>query len=261
MTATYDPRKLFVHLLDFNTDDTCSSEDVLRFILERRTVLDIDFLQDIVPSPTEIGTMLDNLPSDPIHSSLAVLDPRLPPSSAFKKSGTPEEHYDNLGYSSYARIVSALLQFLVEDRPTAKQNLWALRHLLALSIYADDSLKIPTRPSVVVKPHVPKNLLEIIIKVQQITAYLLTASTDDQFHLAVIGAISANQHDASLEGLGRMLVHLVTCAKQDDNIRDSRILRLVLQHLFSDVSKESADQWMVLARRLEMPGWSSTHNI
>lgn len=198
--------------------------------------------------------MLNNLPSDPIHSSLAVLDPHLPPPSVFKNSGTPEKHYDSLGYSSYVRIVSVLLQFLVEDRQAARQNLWALRHLLALSIYADDFLKIPTAPSVVFQPHVPKNLLEMIIKIQQITTYLLTSSTDDRFHLAVIAAASVNQPDASSGDLGRMLVELITFASADDNIRDSRILRRVLQHLFSDVSKESADQWMVLAKRLEKAG-------
>ena len=217
--------------------------------------LDVDILRDIFPAPGELDKMLEDLPSDPIDSSLAVLDPLLPPPSIYCNALTPEQLYDHRGYSAYTRVVCALLQVLADDRQVARQHFWALRHFFALSIYADDLLQIPGAPSFAFRQHTSENnLRNIITTVHQITTYLLTSPMDNGFHLNVITAASQEKTIVSLQGLGGFLAGLLTNSKRDDNIRESRILRRVIQPLLSNVSKDEADQWMVLARRLEKTG-------
>ncbi len=88
--------------------------------------------------------MLDDLSSDPIHPALAVLDPLIPPGE-YAEIDPPA--CDSHGFSPYARLVSMLLFVFLEDRQCARRNTWALRHLLALSLYADDYSAYPTGSS------------------------------------------------------------------------------------------------------------------
>ena len=233
----------------------CSPEQILRLISESQPILDVDIIHDIFPSSGEVDKMLGAMPSDPIDASLAVLDPLLPPPSVYCRAPIPAQIYDTQGYSAYARLVCALLQVLIEDRQAARRNFWALRHFLALSIYADDLLQIPTAPSVAFQQHTSgKDLRNIITMVHQITTYLLTFPMDSGFHLKVVTAVCEGRSDVSLAGLGEFLADLITVSKGDDNVMDSRILRRVLQHLLSEVGMDEADQWMILARKLEKTG-------
>lgn len=198
--------------------------------------------------------MLDDLPSDPIDSSLAVLDPLLPPATSFKNTNKSQQDFDSEGNSSYARIVSAVLQVLAEDRHLAKHNVWTLRHLFALYLYAEDFLTVPSATSFIFGPTTSRSYLrEIVAKLQQVTTYLLTTSLEDSFHSDVIKAASTGQtaYSAGVDGL---LVNLIIHSAQHDNIRDARILRRILQHLFSNVTKEEADQWMGVVRKFEKSG-------
>jgi hypothetical protein len=202
-----------------------------------------------------LDQLLGDIPSDPIDSSLAVLDPLLPPPSSYQNEVVTKQIYDGRGYSKYARVVCALLQFLIEDRQLARRNFWALRHFLALSIYADDLLQIPTAPSVAFHQRISGNKLrDIIAMVHQMSTYLLTSTMDNGLHLKIIMSVSEDRADSSLGGLGGFLFDLVTNSKRLDLVRESRILRRVLQPLLANASIDEADQWMVLARKLEKTG-------
>lgn len=235
-----------------------SAHDILLLVFERKSDLEIDLLRDIIPLSDELDTLLYSLPSDPIDSSLAVLDPLIPPASAFTGKYFPEQVYDSEGNSSYARAVYALLHVLVEDRQIARSNHWALRHILALSIYADDFSNVPSASSAVFHSHASKsNLLVIVSKAQQLATFLLTSSLDDNFHATVIKAVSKNGDEVGLNGISGLLISLIGNAKAHDNIRDTRILRRVFQHIFATVSKDEAGQWMTVARKLEKAGTDS----
>lgn len=75
-----------------------------------------------------------------------------------------------------------------------------------------------------------------------------------ELHLKVITTVCEDRSDVSLGGLGGFLADFIASSKHDDNVMDSRILRRILQPVLSDVSMYEADQWMILARRLEKTG-------
>jgi len=254
VTFKHALRRLLFRVLEYFAYYSCSPGDILRLVSENQSTLNVDILCDILPSSDEIDEILQNLPPDPADSSLAVLDPYLPPLSFYSNFTVTGRFYDSWGYSTYARVVYALLQILCEDRQAAKHNFWALRHFLALSLYAEDLLQISTAVSSVFE-HTPENTLRgIVTKVHQITTYLLTSPTDSGFHLKIIAAISGDKLDVLLDPFSGFIADLVTKSKRHDNVRESRILRRVLQPILSNVSREEADQWMVLAKQLETTG-------
>lgn len=210
---------------------------------------------DIFPSRDELDAMLDGLPSSPFDTSLAVVDPLVPPASFYESQHLSDQVYDSSGYSMYARIVDALLLHLVQDRHSAKEHIWALRHIIALSLYANDSLQSPTSPSPVFANQASGTTLqEITIRAQQITAYLLSSTQEEGWHGNLVAAMLANKADDSLDGIGRLVSSLINHGKRQDTVRESRILHLILQHAINNSSKEEAEGWMTIARKLEKPG-------
>ncbi|KAF8212556.1 hypothetical protein K438DRAFT_1958280 [Mycena galopus ATCC 62051] len=50
-------------------------------------------------------------------------------------------------YAAYAHIVTGVLQVLAADRHAAKEDVWVLRHVLALALAGEDILAVPSAPS------------------------------------------------------------------------------------------------------------------
>ncbi|KAI0945042.1 hypothetical protein AcV7_001681 [Taiwanofungus camphoratus] len=239
-------------LADCSTQPT--PEQILQTVAEPCPGLDIDLMVDIFPSRDELDAMLDGLPSSPFDTSLAVVDPLVPPASFYESQHLSDQVYDSSGYSMYARIVDALLLHLVQDRHSAKEHIWALRHIIALSLYANDSLQSPTSPSPVFANQASGTTLqEITIRAQQITAYLLSSTQEEGWHGNLVAAMLANKADDSLDGIGRLVSSLINHGKRQDTVRESRILHLILQHAINNSSKEEAEGWMTIARKLEKP--------
>jgi hypothetical protein len=217
--------------------------------------LHANIIEYLFPSRLELDGMLNDLDSDPIHASLAVLDPLIPPASAFQGKNDSIPVCDKQGYSSYARVVSALLRVSIEDRQSAKENMWALRHIQALAMYAGDFLQIPSRHSPVFGQQVLKvELQEIISKAQQVTTYLLTSSADERWRLQVIATISNGRTSVALEGLAEFLTELIIHATAVDAIRESRILHTILTHVLDNADKDESEQWILFARKFEKTG-------
>ncbi|KAF9458921.1 hypothetical protein BDZ94DRAFT_1068633 [Collybia nuda] len=226
-------------------------QDILHAISQAPKDFGFNLSLDIFPTPTELDDMLHNLSPDPIHPSLAAVDNLIPPPSTFHEGTAATQLYDTHGFSSYARIVSALLQALVEDRKTAKQNVWALRHFHALEIYALDFQRVPSAQSPTFRDAaLSSELFTIISKVEQVTTYVLTSSADEGWRTTALNAAIGNKTE-NLGILSTFLVNVIDASRMLDSTRDSRILRNILQHIFHDVEKDEADLWMLFARKIE----------
>lgn len=211
---------------------------------------------DIFPAPQEIDNLLEQLSPDPIHPSLAVITSLIPPADSFLDRHSPSQLYDNRGFSMYGRLVSALLQVLVENRQTSKHNIWALRHLHALEIFAQDFVSVPSASSPVFGSETATQALESLIsKVEQVTTYILTSLYDEGWREAALAvALDNNKTTEKLGPLSLFLLDIIKRARNSENSRDTRILRNILQHVFHDVEKDEADLWILLARKIEVTG-------
>ncbi|KAJ7636847.1 hypothetical protein FB45DRAFT_907475 [Roridomyces roridus] len=237
-----------------STDVAVTPEDILEALGENTFGAPIDVVTAVFPSRPDLDGMLDVLSSDPPAASLAVLHPHLPPSSAIRKT-KPASAHDTRGYSSYARTVIALLQALAADRRVAKENVWALHHVLALAIYAEDHLAVPSAPSAVFDATLPTldrtALADLVVRAQQLSAYLLSAGGEDGWRARVLAAVTNDKPLVGGGALPELLVGLIGCARRTDGILDCRVLDRVLRHVLQDADKAEADLWMVFARKIE----------
>ncbi|OCH91295.1 hypothetical protein OBBRIDRAFT_887096 [Obba rivulosa] len=228
-----------------------TSEQILRMLNEPLSGLRVDLVSDIFPPRSELDAMLDRLPSVPLDASLAVIDPLVPPLSLYEPEFVKNPAFDIVGFSQYARVVGTMVRHLATARHAAKENMWILRHLLAFGLYADEWLNVPYVQSPLFWSHASKAVLkELISKIQQLTTYLLSSMQEDGWHAAVVNAILAGKSE-TLDDAGKAVYDLVEHGKREDAIRESRILRTVLQHVLSGSTKEEADQWILLARKIE----------
>lgn len=206
--------------------------------------------------------MLDKLSPDSIDPSIAVLDPIVPP-SAVKRS--PIVAADSRGFSSYARVTNALLHILIEDRTLLKQNIWTLRHFIALSLYAHDLQRVPSANSPAFEPKALTSALsDIIVKVEQVTTYILRSSSDDRWQSEALNNILLDKNDKHVDSpnhLSRALFEIINFSRNRDTTRDCRVLKTVLNYVLDDVDKAEGGLWVQLARKYEKHGTPCTAEI
>jgi hypothetical protein len=213
------------------------------------------FLQDVLPSCAEMDKMLEDLPSDPVHPSLAIFDPLLPLKSA--KAGLPKDaSFDKRGFSSYARVCDVLSFSLMcmKDTPLAMANLWILLHILALDIYASDFAILPALPSPVFDKSVSKASLEYLSKGISLITALLVKSASTTWHADLVSAILEDAISPALDPLGLFVLDLIARCRRNDGTRECRVLKIVLFHAFGRRSRAKADLWVRLARDVEKTG-------
>lgn len=200
--------------------------------------------------------MLTTIPADAIDPSMGVIEPLIPPGFSENNVVSITGGTDKRGFSSYARIVDALLRLFTQDRTHAKHNLWALRHFILLSVYARDfqSVPAPIRPSsVFADTGALAGVGELLGRVDQITAYLLLSSNDEQWRIKALNAFLSGMKE-ELVGLSAFLIDVICYAKEGDGVRDTRVLSIVLDRILDDIDVEEADIWIQLARKLERLG-------
>lgn len=226
-------------------------EDILTLSGHKPNGIDITPLADVFPTPGDFNTILDSLPSDPPDPSLAFIESVIPAISEFENPNISSLEFDSRGYSPYIRVTSALLAYLGDNRSIAKENMWALRHILILGQYANDALRVPATPSGLFGPDASRSELRRLLgKVHQLSTYLLSTG-DDGLHSHVVSACMSTRATTSSDTLVCFVVDIVNHAKRGDVVRDALVLRSVLKHLFASASKTDSDQWLNLARRLE----------
>ena len=234
--------------------------------------------------------MLDDLPPDAIDPSIAILDPLIPPFTfqPHSKTTKSKQETDRRGFATYARIVNALLQVFIEDRQLAKRALWVLRHFLALSLYALDLRNVPSTISSSALSSSSKHdsnnyspafdhdvvmisaLRDIVSRVKQVSVYLLGSAVgqDDggSWRKIVLGKLlkdapTRGKIESLNQGMNQVqqfLWDVIVYAKEQDKLRDTRVLKIVLDSIFSDVvDVGEADLWIQLARKLEKTGMES----
>jgi E3 ubiquitin-protein ligase listerin len=210
-------------------------------------------LDDLLPSSTYLDDLLGNLRLDPAIPCLAIIQPLIPPPSSFDAAEGPDCESDQQGLGVYARGVMALLYSYTENRDLARTNLWALRHFLVLAIYAEELLEVPSLPNPAFSRSVAKDVLQdVLIKAQQLTTYLLTTvGADDNWHVDAVTILLSGKRNTSLGDLAAFIVDLIHHSQDEDDSLHARILYAILQHGLRDASREEADEWLLLARRLE----------
>lgn len=199
--------------------------------------------------------MLRQLPQGPIDCSIAVVE-ALTPSEARPSKRGPKST-DSRGFSPYARIINALLQVFLEDRKLAKLNLWALRHFIALSIYASDYQKVPAGISPVFDAKALAGLGEVIGKVQQITTYLLLGSLariSDGWRSNFVKRVGEGNYGSSGTEFERFIEDVMRITVESDGVLDTRVLKIILEDILDDLETEEAEEWVGLARKLERRG-------
>ncbi|KAG1837363.1 hypothetical protein DFJ58DRAFT_863015 [Suillus subalutaceus] len=228
-------------------------EDILTLPGHKPKGIDITPLADVFPTPGEFNTMINSLPSDPPDPSLAFIESIIPAISEFENPTISGLEFDPRGYSPYIRVTYALLAYLGDNRSIAKENMWALRHILILGQYANDVLRVPATSS--------DCLGQILLgKVHQLSTYLLSTG-DDGLHSQVVSACISARATTLSDALVSFVVDVVNHAKREDTVRDALVLRSVLKHLFASASKADSDQWLNLARRLEKTAPQTTVTI
>ncbi|KAF9003444.1 hypothetical protein BDQ17DRAFT_1425395 [Cyathus striatus] len=248
-----DSVKIYLKSLVGDTQVRPTPEHIIYMLSKNPPGPRINVLEQIFPSRAELDKMLVNLPPHAIDPSLGVIDALLPPVFV-GYTNQPSPVCDSRGFSAYARIVAALLHMFLEDRRLAKQNLWTLRHFVALSQFAIDFQSVPTGRSPVFAPMTLNSTLsELILKSNQITTYLLFSSSDNSWRTNALQSASMQmQKDAhKLDDLGRFLVDAISFATSNDTVRDARILGVVLGHVIKDIDATEADAWVMFARTLE----------
>lgn len=199
--------------------------------------------------------MLDDLPSTPLDPSLGVVDPLVPPSTLYRPADPSPSTYDSAGFNKYARVVNGLLTHLLDDRQMSKANIWALRHLFALAIYAEELKHLPSSESPVFARSVSRIVLQgILDRVQQVATYLLSSTAEENWHTHVTGVLIFRASSSSLDGATQLVIDVVTRARLQDSVRTSRILHMILQHAFRNATKAEADQWMGVVQQMEKLG-------
>jgi len=234
-------------------------EDVLEAISDASMASDLGAF-DVVPTQKELDAMLFEMSLN-VDPSLAVLDSLLPTSSPKQPSLSPVL-YDARGWSSYARVTDAILRIFMEDRQIARHNIWSLRHLLMLSLHAQDLIDLPTTSNSIfsidaLQAH--NAVQDICSAVQQVTTYLMTSSFTDneQWRSQTIDGILASKPVISatkLSTLSSFVADMAKSCQDTDSVMETRCLRIVLQHVLPDANKTEGEKWMLLARKLEKTG-------
>lgn len=214
---------------------------------------------NIVPAASEMNALLEKISSEPIHISIAVLDP-LVSSSELEDDEDNEDitlPVDRHGYSSYGRLCLAILYSFMDDRTASKANLWGLKHLISFAIYARDYLALPnSKKCAVLGSGALPSLTEVVEKIQTVQTYLLNTTWGS---VETISALQGKGTNAQPQI--QFLVELVKTSSQRENQREVRILREVMQHVLDDVDKEDADRWTGYARTLEKSCKHSSCNV
>lgn len=148
----------------------------------------------------------------------------------------------------------------------AKQNLWAVRHLLAMSVYAGDLVDSgfgglnwnPVFGSAVRKD----DLVELKENVKKLLVYLVNSWAERglEWRKDVLTRLASGQGRS--EGFTppqRFLWDLIEASRKTDTTREARVLKLVLEAVLASgyedrLDLSEADQWVVLAKKFEQTG-------
>jgi len=97
------------------------------------------------------------------------------------------------------------------------------------------------------------HLMDVQERVKLLTTYLL-GCVEDGIHAKVVNLLTSEGGAVDDGSLASFITAVVHRAKEKDRVRDTVVLGIVLQHLFSNAMKDDVDLWLALVRRLEKTG-------
>ncbi|KAJ7584094.1 hypothetical protein C8J56DRAFT_1005201 [Mycena floridula] len=213
---------------------------------------DCDFFKELFPSPSALDHLLDFFSPDPIDSTLAVDNPIIPLASEFSKSVENRPHFNYRGFSSYAEVVTTMLDVCLDNRQAAKENMWALRHFMALALYIEDYLAVPHATSPMFDPEALKtDLKAVLVKIETLTTYILTSPSRHAWKRVILASLIEDTSAHHHEPLSVFLIDVLQYATFTDNSRDNRILWATLRHILKDTDKIEADAWLAYSKHIE----------
>jgi E3 ubiquitin-protein ligase listerin len=214
-------------------------------------------LQEVIPGPDILNSALLSHVRAPVDPTLAILDPLVPSGISKHKEYIPR-NMDGRGFSSYTRETLVLLKLIAEDRQLGTANLWTLRHIIALGMFAADFLAVPSVSNPLFGPTSDKSELERIVQqVQQVTAYLTSSISNelsDEWHASTTKAILAETPSRAMAESAQIVIDVVTECRQSEGVQYSRILKTLLQGLLRGASNTSLDSWLALAQEFQKTG-------
>ncbi|PPQ64462.1 hypothetical protein CVT24_008472 [Panaeolus cyanescens] len=252
--------------LVYDATTIISPQDILAVTSQVSTGIQINAITELLPSPQNFDSLLNDISTDSVDPSLAVSEPWLASLGLRTAKNASPPTTDHFGFSSYARLSNALLQILSESPHLAPQNLWAVRHLLALQLFASDLLAVPSSASAnpaFAASAISVNLEGLVSKVKQVVPSIILAAIEGEsqtWRRTVVDKLmeveSGKKEEAVKQGLTgaqAFLFGLIRQARVSETLQDSRILRIVLNQVlgksFNDISE--AESWMLFARKIE----------
>lgn len=212
-------------------------------------------INELFPSQEALDDLLQTLPPDPLDPSLAVVDPLVPPASHFSRRITEATKYDSQGCSAYARVIGALLKVVTTERSLLRTNLWLLRHFILLSLAASDQRMVRAAKSSYFALDVSEDLLRTIENgAKTLTSFGLAdiGEGGSAWHAEIVRAFTTKTAlKVEDGGLASFVLSVLSAARKEDTVRDTRVLYIVLQHVLNDAETSDAEKWLSLSRKIE----------
>ncbi|CAH7673029.1 hypothetical protein PPACK8108_LOCUS7884 [Phakopsora pachyrhizi] len=211
-----------------------------------------DFLY-MLPVGTPSQSTLLSLLSFKVHSPLlGIVDPLIRVSS----EGDCEMEIDI--ENKYDRIVLAIIDLLVQDRPMSRKELWLWEHCLYLGQIARNSLitKTSNRKN---DFHSRSDLEAIVDVIDKHTAYLISFHAQNlefSWHLEIISMIQnpSNFDGNESDSLDRLIINLVlaTQNRPTESLATATFYRvLCMLFKYTEIRPKVFEGWLALCRQTE----------
>lgn len=211
----------------------------------------------LLPTSTEMISQISTLSLSQIAPALAVIDPLVPQLPEGPSARSAES--DLYGYSSFARLATAVSLILSSDRSLLRSNLTWIRVLSTYNLFASDELALPGSSKHVFGSEVVRGELEGIVKSgDALRSYALSSmagSLEVGWHQASISAIGSGKTEGK-DGACALLGELVEAAREGEDIYASRVLRDLLAGVlqYSGAGVAEAEGWLMFGRTLQDKG-------
>ncbi|KAF8329398.1 uncharacterized protein EI90DRAFT_3125180 [Cantharellus anzutake] len=216
-------------------------------------------IDDVLPTRQffneSLAIVLDFSPSP----SLAVFDSLVP----VQDVSSPAIHirYDENGYSSYGRVLVALLELVSSHRHVGRVNPWVIEHLAILELMARDFVMSPASPNPLFRSLPSEASLRSVETVldasKKATTYILSffsTRLDADWHRKVAASIrpaSLSRGAATADGFALFVSELLRNSIKSKDVNGPRVLRTVLHGVLRESGTPEVDIWLSIAREVQ----------
>ncbi|KAG8896139.1 hypothetical protein FRB99_009054, partial [Tulasnella sp. 403] len=208
-------------------------------------------LQSIIPPQTTFTALFDQSLIGYIDEPTALYNPSL------RQPMLPHLSFDKWGFSSYARLTTALLHTFSLDHHFSPHQTWALKHLSLLERLADDYASDSEVDNAMFGPDANRGHVERIqeeaARIQTYAFATLMNDVEAGWHVSLCNRLrrgkgKSNSEDDPLVNLVEE-IYFDALANEVSNVKGCRLLRRVLHALLKtgDTMVNDTDQWIAVA--------------